>query len=225
MAEKKKKDAIRLRWFLGTFALRGFRIINVTSQGTLPASRFACRSIPPAVSIFRTKQYVWYVVAFKWLIISLLRRSWFPTSQISSAPAHKHKRPAGLLGVWSGKRESNSRPRPCQGRGLPTERFPQYFKDSFSWNGTAKIRQKPKSHHQPVLLRDKMPDVGQLLFNQVEGNVPGIAAPPGGEGRRDARGLPHAHARSLDAEGGIGAVVTGNGAAGDQHMADALGSG
>ena len=35
--------------------------------------------------------------------------------------------------------------------------------------------------------------------------------------------MPHAHARSLDAEGGIGAVVTGNGAAGDQHMADALG--
>ena len=74
LAEKKKKDAIRLRWFLGTFALRGFRKINVTSHGTLPASRFACRSIPPAVSIFRTKQYVWYVVVFKWLIISLLRR-------------------------------------------------------------------------------------------------------------------------------------------------------
>lgn len=68
-----------------------------------------------------------------------------------------------------------------------------------------------------------MPDGRQPFFDQVEGNVPGIAAPPGGEGCRDARGLPHAHARSLDAEGGIGAVVTGDGAAGNQHIADALG--
>ncbi len=28
--------------------------------------------------------------------------------------------------IWSGKRDSNSRPRPWQGRALPTELFPQY---------------------------------------------------------------------------------------------------
>ena len=27
---------------------------------------------------------------------------------------------------WSGKRDSNSRPRPWQGRALPTELFPQF---------------------------------------------------------------------------------------------------
>ena len=73
------------------------------------------------------------------------------------------------------------------------------------------------------MLRDKMPDAGQTFFNQVEGNIPGVAALGGGKGGRDARGLAHAHAGGLDAEGGIGAVVAGNGAAGDQHMADALG--
>ena len=30
-----------------------------------------------------------------------------------------------LFKIWSGKRDSNSRPRPWQGRALPTELFPQ----------------------------------------------------------------------------------------------------
>jgi hypothetical protein len=29
--------------------------------------------------------------------------------------------------LWSGKRDSNSRPRPWQGRALPTELFPQWY--------------------------------------------------------------------------------------------------
>ena len=33
---------------------------------------------------------------------------------------------------WSGKRGSNSRPRPWQGRALPTELFPHNFSD-FKW--------------------------------------------------------------------------------------------
>ena len=45
--------------------------------------------------------------------------------------------------IWakkkSGKRDSNSRPRPWQGRALPTELFPQFCKDLFP-NGTANIR-------------------------------------------------------------------------------------
>ena len=45
----------------------------------------------------------------------------------------------------SGKRDSNSRPRPWQGRALPTELFPQDVNDTFSWNGTAKILQKSES--------------------------------------------------------------------------------
>ena len=32
-----------------------------------------------------------------------------------------------LFKFWSGKRDSNSRPRPWQGRALPTELFPQIF--------------------------------------------------------------------------------------------------
>ncbi len=41
---------------------------------------------------------------------------------------HKQKRRSvsGVLDlIWSGKRDSNSRPRPWQGRALPTELFPQ----------------------------------------------------------------------------------------------------
>ena len=33
--------------------------------------------------------------------------------------------------IWSGKRDSNSRPRPWQGRALPTELFPQQKGTSF----------------------------------------------------------------------------------------------
>ena len=54
----------------------------------------------------------------------------------------------------------------------------------------------------PLRLWDNMPDVSQPFFYQVYGNVPGIAAPCGGEGGCDASGLPHTHTRGLDAEGG-----------------------
>ncbi len=50
-----------------------------------------------------------------------------------------------FLSFLSGKRDSNSRPRPWQGRALPTELFPQYFKDPFLLNGTAKIRQNSET--------------------------------------------------------------------------------
>ena len=38
---------------------------------------------------------------------------------------HLQKIPILLGTLWSGKRDSNSRPRPWQGRALPTELFPQ----------------------------------------------------------------------------------------------------
>ena len=38
---------------------------------------------------------------------------------------HLQKIPISLGTLWSGKRDSNSRPRPWQGRALPTELFPQ----------------------------------------------------------------------------------------------------
>ena len=43
----------------------------------------------------------------------------------------QNKTPTARAGAlfWSGKRDSNSRPRPWQGRALPTELFPQCFKD------------------------------------------------------------------------------------------------
>ena len=75
----------------------------------------------------------------------LYKRDLYNGREGANQPAHKQKRPALLRGVWSGKRDSNSRPRPWQGRALPTELFPQYFKDSFLWNGTAKIRQNSES--------------------------------------------------------------------------------
>ncbi|CRH28904.1 hypothetical protein BN1182_AW_01530 [Pantoea ananatis] len=37
----------------------------------------------------------------------------------------------GLL-IWSGKRDSNSRPRPWQGRALPTELFPHHLTVQFT---------------------------------------------------------------------------------------------
>src|SRR5204862_91196 len=35
-----------------------------------------------------------------------------------------------IRGIWSGKRDSNSRPRPWQGRALPTELFPRRSRHS-----------------------------------------------------------------------------------------------
>ena len=82
---------------------------------------------------------------------------------------HKKKRDAISDVSLSGKRDSNSRPRPWQGRALPTELFPQnrsgfalflaaarkrkqvfssltlHKNSAVSKNGTAKIRQKNES--------------------------------------------------------------------------------
>ena len=55
----------------------------------------------------------------------------------------------------------------------------------------------------PSRLWDNMPDVSQPFFYQVYGNVPGIAAPCGGEGGCDASGLPHTHTRGQDAVPGL----------------------
>ena len=44
----------------------------------------------------------------------------------SSSRGFHQKRPSGIPdGLWSGKRDLNSRPRPWQGRALPTELFPR----------------------------------------------------------------------------------------------------
>ncbi len=59
-----------------------------------------------------------------------LRRSANPTQQ---------KR-ASKRDPWSGKRDSNSRPRPWQGRALPTELFPQYVKNSLLSATSKKFR-------------------------------------------------------------------------------------
>ena len=51
------------------------------------------------------------------------------------------KKPRKSLRVLSGKRDSNSRPRPWQGRALPTELFPLYLCNTFLVSFTfAKIR-------------------------------------------------------------------------------------
>ena len=68
-------------------------------------------------------------------------------SSLGERVAHSHLvyiKKAGRIGLlWSGKRDSNSRPRPWQGRALPTELFPHYLKNStkhwFVSFGIAKI--------------------------------------------------------------------------------------
>ena len=45
----------------------------------------------------------------------------------STTQALTQKIPTSIGTLWSGKRDSNSRPRPWQGRALPTELFPQHW--------------------------------------------------------------------------------------------------
>ena len=53
--------------------------------------------------------------------------------------------------ILSGKRDSNSRPRPWQGRALPTELFPQFFAFSGAENET----------------RTRDPDLGKVVLYQL----------------------------------------------------------
>ena len=48
-----------------------------------------------------------------------------PPSHWGVLPGQKREAYASPLSVWSGKRDSNSRPRPWQGRALPAELFPR----------------------------------------------------------------------------------------------------
>ena len=50
-------------------------------------------------------------------------------NRFANAPISKPLQPVTetlLPNIWSGKRDSNSRPRPWQGRALPTELFPHF---------------------------------------------------------------------------------------------------
>ena len=50
----------------------------------------------------------------------------------STTQALTQKIPTSIGTLWSGKRDSNSRPRPWQGRALPTELFPPAFSSRHS---------------------------------------------------------------------------------------------
>ena len=54
-----------------------------------------------------------------------------------------HNRFANTPLVWSGKRGSNSRPRPWQGRALPTELFPQGIHVKI-WSGKRGSNSRPR---------------------------------------------------------------------------------
>ncbi len=57
----------------------------------------------------------------------------------------------GLFRIWSGKRDSNSRPQPWQGCALPTELFPQIFEQFYKklslktiWSGKRDSNSRPQ---------------------------------------------------------------------------------
>ena len=115
-------------------------------------------------------------------------RRW-PIFKAPPSPAHKQKRPAELRGVWSGKRDSNSRPRPWQGRALPTELFPQYVKDRFSLNGTAKIRQKSESPNFFKNFLDSGSEARNDRYGQARNDRYGQARNDGGTGKERGPGF------------------------------------
>ena len=53
-----------------------------------------------------------------------------------------------MIRIWSGKRDSNSRPRPWQGRALPTELFPLGWSVPYStfkfWSGKRDSNSRPR---------------------------------------------------------------------------------
>ena len=161
------------------FVLGNDRCAMLRTVNTFPSSRFACQSIPPAVSIFTTLildprliipgppssfQSVECLVGNKkprkrsrrrarvprgeqkWLFLFPLRafgpaKSTLPPRRFAPVPSGDRGRFVRVVynkkgwridcvtPLWSGKRDSNSRPRPWQGRALPTELFPQMFKE------------------------------------------------------------------------------------------------
>ena len=64
-----------------------------------------------------------------------------------------------------------------------------------------------------------MPNLGQLPTDKCQGHNTGIAATLRSKGGNDTSCLPHRHAGSLDAQGRIGSVITGNGPPGNKHIA------
>src|SRR3546814_16385930 len=63
----------------------------------------------------------------------------------------KNKTPAlpGFCQIWSGKRDSNSRPRPWQGRALPTELFPRRKRNFTFTFGTVTLKSFPGAQKRP----------------------------------------------------------------------------
>src|SRR3546814_5156931 len=72
----------------------------------------------------------------------------------------KNKTPAlpGFCQIWSGKRDSNSRPRPWQGRALPTELFPRRKRNSTFTFGTVNWNSFPGAQNRHAARKYARPD-------------------------------------------------------------------
>ena len=90
--------------------------------------------------------------------------------------------------IWSGKRDSNSRPRPWQGRALPTELFPQNLccrNDEFSVVTGGALYEKsfllqpPKKRFFINLIQVLQYSSHCAFLNRYSGLAPATAAPPG----------------------------------------------
>ncbi len=85
-----------------------------------------------------------------------------------------------MFSGWSGKRDSNSRPRPWQGRALPTELFPLTITKALL-NVIADAKTKVYGDADPSLIGSLAQSVEQLAFNQLvvgsNPTRPTIAAP------------------------------------------------
>ena len=90
--------------------------------------------------------------------------------------------------IWSGKRDSNSRPRPWQGRALPTELFPQNLccrNDEFSVVTGGALYEKsfllqpPQKRFFINLIQVLQYSSHCAFLNRYSGLAPATAAPPG----------------------------------------------
>ena len=69
--------------------------------------------------------------------------------------------------IWSGKRDSNSRPRPWQGRALPTELFPHRV-DAFASDDTHYHLDCDRSFFGAGNeIRTRDPDLGKVVLYQL----------------------------------------------------------
>ena len=77
-----------------------------------------------------------------------------PETSASTIPPPGQKM---FLNILSGKRDSNSRPRPWQGRALPTELFPQFF---------LLLRSIPLNASAKVLLFSELPNFSSIFLKK-----------------------------------------------------------